>query len=102
MILAVAGSNPAAPATFGVDVNSDIVVLSGNSNIPLANKISKYIELPLGKSLVTQYCDGESRVEILENIRGKDVYIIQSLTQPINHHIMESLIIIDSCRILVT
>lgn len=73
-------------------------VFSGNSNRPLAEEICKNIGIPLGEATVTAFPDGESFVKINENIRGQDVYIVQSTCTPTNHHLMELLIMIDAAR----
>ncbi|MGH7997723.1 MAG: ribose-phosphate diphosphokinase [Opitutaceae bacterium] len=73
-------------------------VFSGNSNRPLAEEICRCIGTPLGEAMVTSFPDGETFVKINENIRGRDVYIIQSTCPPTNHHIMELLIMIDAAR----
>jgi ribose-phosphate pyrophosphokinase len=73
-------------------------VFSGNSNRPLAEEIWRHIGIPLGEATVTSFPDGESFVKINENIRGHDVYLIQSTCPPSNHHLMELLIMIDACR----
>ena len=75
-----------------------IVILPGNSCKDLAYAICKHLDHPLGAALVSQYADGETRVEIQENIRGSDVFIIQSTSQPVNHHLMEALLLADACR----
>src|SRR5258708_20742775 len=71
---------------------------SGNSNRALAEEICQKINVPLGKATVTSFPDGESFVKIDENIRGHDVYIIQSTCPRTNHHLMELLIMIDAAR----
>jgi ribose-phosphate pyrophosphokinase len=73
-------------------------IFSGSSNRALAEEICKSIGMPLGEATVTCFPDGESFVKINENIRGADVYIIQSTCPPTNHHLMELLIMIDACR----
>ena len=73
-------------------------IFSGNSNRALAEDICKSIGMPLGEATVTRFPDGESFVKINENIRGADVYIIQSTCPPTNHHLMEMLIMIDAAR----
>ena len=55
----------------------ELKVFSGNANIPLAEKICSYLEMPLGAIQVSRFSDGEITVEIKENVRGKDVYVIQ-------------------------
>ncbi len=73
-------------------------VFSGNSNRPLAEEICRHIGIPLGEATVTSFPDGESFVKINENIRGHDVYLVQSTCPPSNHHLMELLFMIDACR----
>ncbi|MCC5021618.1 MAG: ribose-phosphate pyrophosphokinase [Candidatus Synoicihabitans palmerolidicus] len=73
-------------------------VFTGNSNRPLAEEICSSIGMPLGEATVTSFPDGESFVKINENIRGQDVFIMQSTCTPTNHHLMELLIMIDAAR----
>ncbi|HEY0966364.1 MAG TPA: ribose-phosphate pyrophosphokinase [Opitutaceae bacterium] len=73
-------------------------VFSGNSNRPLAEEICKAMGMPLGEATVTSFPDGESFVKINENVRGQDVYIVQSTCTPTNHHLMELLIMIDAAK----
>ena len=73
-------------------------IFSGSSNRALAEEICKSIGVPLGEATVTCFPDGESFVKINENIRGADVYIIQSTCPPTNHHVMEMLIMIDAAK----
>ncbi|MCX6126825.1 MAG: ribose-phosphate pyrophosphokinase [Proteobacteria bacterium] len=75
-----------------------MIIFSGNSNKPLALKIASYLDIPLGDAIVGQFADGETRVELGCNVRGRDVYIIQSSCYPANHHIMESVIMADAAR----
>ena len=77
---------------------SNIVLISGNSNIGLAKKISELLNIPIADSIISKFSDGEIRVKILENVRGKDVFIIQSTCPPVNDNLMELLIIIDAVR----
>jgi ribose-phosphate pyrophosphokinase len=79
-------------------MTSEILLFSGNSNPALAKKISENLGISLGKALVGRFSDGETRVELQDNVRGKDVYIIQSTSAPTNHHIMEALIMTDACK----
>lgn len=74
------------------------VLISGNANRPLSEKIATYLKQPLSKTLVSQFSDAETRVEISESVRDKDVYIIQPTSAPTNHHIMELLLIIDAVK----
>ncbi|MCH6254926.1 ribose-phosphate pyrophosphokinase [Puniceicoccaceae bacterium K14] len=76
----------------------NLSIFSGNSNKPLAKKICDYIGVPLGEAEVTSFPNGESFVKINENIRGRDVFIIQSISPPSNHHFMELLIMIDAAK----
>jgi ribose-phosphate pyrophosphokinase len=73
-------------------------IFTGNSNRPLAEEICQHIGVPLGEATVTSFPDGESFVKINENIRGADVFIIQSTCPPSNHHLMELLIMMDAAR----
>jgi ribose-phosphate pyrophosphokinase len=75
-----------------------IRVFSGNSNVVLAEKICSNLGVPLGKASVTTFSDGETRVEINENVRGMDVFIIQSSCPPVNVTLMELLIMIDAMK----
>src|SRR5262252_7913477 len=77
---------------------SRLKIFSGNSNRPLAEEICKSIGEPLGEATVTSFPDGESFVKINENIRGHDVFIIQSTCPPTNHNLVELLIMIDAAR----
>lgn len=79
-------------------MDTEMIIFSGNSNRPLASKIASYLDIPLGDSLVSQFADGETRVELGCNVRGRDVYIIQSSCSPANHHIMEAVIMADAAR----
>jgi ribose-phosphate pyrophosphokinase len=73
-------------------------VLSGNSNRPLAEEIAAYLDLSLTKADVRRFSDMEIFVEIHENVRGEDVFIIQSTSYPANDHLMELLICIDALK----
>jgi ribose-phosphate pyrophosphokinase len=75
-----------------------IRIFSGNSNIALARKICKNLGVPLGKANVTTFSDGETQVEINENVRGMDVFIVQSTCSPVNVMCMELLIMIDAMK----
>ena len=77
---------------------SDIVIFSGNANRALAERIAKSVDIPLGDALIGSFSDGETRVEIQSNVRGKDVFIIQPTCAPGNAHLMELLIMIDAVR----
>ena len=73
-------------------------LLAGNSNAPLARAISDYLEIPLTKASVRRFADEEIFVEIHENVRGEDVFLIQSTSYPANDNLMELLICVDALR----
>ena len=77
---------------------TDLKIFSGNSNTPLAREICQYLEVPMGDALVTTFPDSESFVRFNENIRGTDVFLIQSTSPPANQHMMELLIMIDAAK----
>ncbi|MEJ5348451.1 MAG: ribose-phosphate pyrophosphokinase [Desulfosoma sp.] len=79
-------------ATYGLKI------FSGNSNLELAQKICDSLEIPLGRALVTTFSDGEIRVEVGENVRGADVFVVQSGAPPVNDHLMELLVMIDALK----
>lgn len=74
------------------------VILSGNANRPLAQRICEKLGKPLGRADVRRFSDGEIFVEIGENVRGRDVYVIQSTCNPVNDTLMELLVIIDALK----
>ena len=73
-------------------------LFTGNANRDLALQIAKALETNLGDGLVTKFSDGETWVEIKENVRGADVFVIQSTSAPANEHLMEILIMIDALK----
>jgi len=73
-------------------------LVAGNSNRALAEAISHYLEIPLARCTVRRFADQEIFVEVMENVRGEDVFVIQSTSYPANDHLMELLIIIDALR----
>src|SRR5262249_58647717 len=73
-------------------------ILTGNSNRPLAEAISAFLNLPLTQASVRRFSDMEVFVEINENVRGEDVFVIQSTSYPANDHLMELLVAIDALR----
>ncbi len=78
--------------------DTEMIIFSGNSNKYLAQKICHYLDIPLGEAFVGEFSDGETRVELGNNVRGRDVFIVQSMSRPANHHIMEAAIMADACR----
>ena len=79
-------------------MHDKIRVFTGNSNPALANKICECLHVPLGAARVRTFSDGEIMIEITENVRGRDVYIIQSTCAPTNNNLMELLIMTDALK----
>ena len=75
-----------------------MAVFTGNANPALAQDIARHLMQPLGRAMVGRFSDGEIQVEIMENVRGKDVYLVQSTCPPANEHLMELLVMADACR----
>jgi len=73
-------------------------IIAGSSNVPLAQNIADLLDTDLANAKFDQFSDGESCVYIRENIRGKDVFLIQSTSNPVNHHLMEMLIALDALK----
>lgn len=73
-------------------------IFSGNSNHRLAESITRYMGIPLGAAMVTSFSDGEIQVEFKENVRGMDVFVIQSTCRPVNDNLIELLIMIDALK----
>jgi len=76
----------------------NLVIFSGNSNPVLTKNICDYLKLPLGGATVTTFSDGEIQIEINENVRTKDVFVVQSTCRPVNDNLVELLLIIDACK----
>jgi ribose-phosphate pyrophosphokinase len=79
-------------ATYGLKI------FAGNSNRELAHQICDSLEMPLGRAMISTFSDGEIRVEIGENVRGADVFVVQSGAPPVNDHLMELLVMIDAFK----
>ena len=77
---------------------SGLMVFSGNAHPELTAEIAEYLGLPLGKAVVGQFSDGESLVEIQENVRGRDIFVVQPTCAPTNDHLMELLVMMDALR----
>jgi len=77
---------------------NNIRIFCGNANKPLAVNICKYLNMPLGEASITSFADGEINVKILDNIRNRDVFIIQPTCPPVNDHLMELLIMVDAAK----
>jgi len=73
-------------------------IFTGNANPRLAQEICRYLKIPLGDAIVTTFSEGEVRVKINENVRGKDVFIVQPTCTPVNNNLMELLILIDALK----
>lgn len=78
--------------------NGSMMVFSGNANPKLANDIVTRLHMPLGKAIVGRFSDGEVQVEIMENVRGRDVFIVQPTCAPTNENLMELLVMVDAIR----
>ena len=78
--------------------DSRMMVFTGNAHAQLAQEIASRLNLPLGKANVDQFSDGEIAVEILENVRGKDVFIVQPTCAPTNDNLMELMVMVDAIR----
>jgi ribose-phosphate pyrophosphokinase len=80
-------------------VDSETLALfSGNANPALAHDIARHLRLPVGRATIGRFSDGEINVEIMENVRGRDVFIVQPTSPPGNDHLMELLMMTDACR----
>ncbi len=77
---------------------SRLTLFAGNSNAALADKVCSRLDIRPGKALITRFSDGEVRVEIGENVRGKDIYVLQSTCPPVNENLMELLVIMDALK----
>jgi ribose-phosphate pyrophosphokinase len=79
-------------------MDSDMIVFSGNANHDLAVKICRHLDVNLGEARVEKFSDGETRVEVQDNVRGRDVFIVQPTCSPANDNILEALVMVDACR----
>ncbi|MGC9196460.1 MAG: ribose-phosphate pyrophosphokinase [Syntrophobacteraceae bacterium] len=77
---------------------SRLSLFAGNSNVALAQKVCSQLQICPGKAVIGRFSDGEVRVEICENVRGKDTYVLQSSCPPVNENLMELLVIIDALK----
>ncbi|MFO1408372.1 MAG: ribose-phosphate diphosphokinase [Steroidobacteraceae bacterium] len=75
-----------------------MAVFTGNASPQLAQDIARYLQVPLGRAHVGRFSDGEVTVELMENVRGRDVFVVQSTCPPANDHLMELLVMVDACR----
>jgi ribose-phosphate pyrophosphokinase len=75
-----------------------MAVFTGSANPQLATDITRYLQMPLGRAHVGRFSDGEVSVELMENVRGRDVFVVQPTSPPANDHLMELLVMVDACR----
>ncbi|MDP2155258.1 MAG: ribose-phosphate diphosphokinase, partial [Sulfuricella sp.] len=75
-----------------------MMVFTGNANPKLAEEVVKHLNLRLGRAVVGRFSDGEVMIEILENVRGKDVFVLQSTCTPTNDTLMEVLVMVDALK----
>jgi len=76
----------------------NLMLFTGNANQKLAQKVARHLNIQLGKATVSKFSDGEVMVELLENVRGKDVFVLQSTCAPTNDTLMEMMIMVDALR----
>ncbi len=108
----IPGSSPGAPNLstilqwqsvrrlpgLGLPMNSEIKLFTGNANPELAQAIAGFLDIGIGRAKVGRFSDGEINVEIADNVRGRDVFLIQPTSSPSNDHLMELLIMADACK----
>jgi len=75
-----------------------LMVFTGNANPRLAHEVAKHLNLSIGRAIVGKFSDGEVMIELLENVRGKDVFVLQSTCAPTNDNLMEMLVMIDALK----
>jgi ribose-phosphate pyrophosphokinase len=75
-----------------------LAIFSGNANRPLAQEICRYVEVPIGNASISAFSDGESYVEISENVRGVNCFVVQPTCTPVNQNLMELLVMIDALK----
>jgi len=76
----------------------DMIVLSGSGNPELSIEVCNRLDIRPGKAVVGRFSDGEIQVELLDNVRGRDIFILQSVCPPSNDNLMELLLLIDACK----
>src|SRR4051812_38175893 len=95
--LLIRGNRDRDPDKAG-GMSRQLLIFSGNANRPLAEAICQHLEIPLGKAVVDSYRNGETRVLLEESVRGADVFVVQPTCTPVNHHLMEMLIMLDALK----
>ena len=78
--------------------NPSLMVFAGNANLKLANDIARELDIPMGKAVVDRFSDGEVLVEIMENVRGRDIYLIQPTCAPAADNFIELLVLVDALK----
>ena len=78
--------------------SASMALFAGNANPQLAQEIARHLKQPLGRAYVGRFSDGEVNVELIENVRGRDVFIVQPTCSPVNDNLMELLVMADACR----
>ena len=81
-----------------MDHSTMMAVFTGSANPALAQDIARHLMQPLGRAIVGHFSDGETQVELMENVRGRDVFLVQSTSPSANDHLMELLVMADACR----
>src|SRR5205085_9891397 len=114
------GSNPSTPASFmrpardarghgahaveiahsaeSMSTSETLALFAGNANPALEQDIARSLQISLGRAFVGRFSDGEVNVELMENVRGRDVFVIQPTCPPANDNLMELLVMVDACR----
>jgi ribose-phosphate pyrophosphokinase len=80
------------------ETDNRLMVFSGNANPPLAQSVANHLRLNLGKAIVSEFSDGEIMVEIMENVRGRDVFVVQPTCAPTNNNLIELLVMVDALK----
>jgi len=78
--------------------NGNLMVFTGSANPVLAEQVAKHLGIELGRAHVGTFSDGETTVELLENVRGRDVFVLQSTSHPTNDSLMEVMVMVDALR----
>src|SRR5262249_21259399 len=105
------GSNPSTPASSHgesggseraaqrvMSTSDTLALFAGNATPALSQDIARSLQIPLGRAYVGHFSDGEINIEIMENVRGRDVFIVQSTCPPANDSLMELLVMVDAAR----
>jgi len=92
------GSNSVLQSDPSEEAKHNMVVLTGNAHPQLAQDVANSLNIPIGKTVVGRFSDGEVMVELVENVRGKDVFVVQPTCAPTDENLMELLVMIDAVR----